>query len=143
MWKSPKATTGRGLSKAGRGIYPQSPQGSRASERNRPGGPRRARVEATRAGDLIRQVKKDHGLDAQGKLDALQNVWRTLVGSATAGKTRIVGLKGGVLTVEVANSALSQELSVYLKRDLLAQLRTESGIKITDLRCRVGGWSNS
>ena len=104
-------------------------------------GPARGKVNALRAGDLIGLVVKGHGLDTQGRLDKLAEVWRRQVGAATASKSRIVELKGGVLTVEVANSALGQELSVYLKRDLIAQLEAESGLKITDLRCRVGGWS--
>lgn len=86
-------------------------------------------------------VVNGHGLDTQGRLDKLAEVWRRQVGAATAGKSRIIELKGGVLTVEVANSALGQELSVYLKRDLITQLKAESGLKITDLRCRVGGWT--
>jgi len=96
-----------------------------------------------RAGDLIKGVVKDAGLDQLGQVERLGELWRTLVGVETASKSRIASFKGGVLMIEVANSGLGQELSVYLKRDLLKKLRSESGLKITDLRCRVGGWSEA
>ena len=96
-----------------------------------------------RAGDLLKSVVKDCGLDQLGQVERLGELWRTLVGEQTASKSRIASFRGGVLMVEVANSGLGQELSVYLKRDLLKKLRAESGLKITDLRCRVGGWSES
>lgn len=95
-----------------------------------------------RAGDLIKGVVKNAGLDQLGQVERLGELWRTLVGAETASKSRIASFKAGVLMVEVANSGLGQELSVYLKRDLLKKLRAESGLKITDLRCRVGGWSS-
>ena len=104
------------------------------------GGKRKAMGPA-RAGELISRVVKDHGLDRQGEADRLSELWKALVGEATAKQSRVVSLKGGLLLVEVANSALAQELSVYLKRDLLRKLRSESGLTIRDLRCRVGGWS--
>ncbi|MBL4849683.1 MAG: DUF721 domain-containing protein [Planctomycetes bacterium] len=90
---------------------------------------------------MILGVVKENGLDRLGQIERLGELWRTLVGAETAGKSRIVSLKVGVLMIEVANSGLGQELSVYLKRDLLKKLRAESGLKITDLRCRVGGWA--
>lgn len=96
---------------------------------------------ALRAGDLLRQVVRTHGLHPQGNLDRLSEAWKTLVGAETASQSRVVSFQRGLLTVEVATSALGQELSVYLKRDLLSQLQAETGLKVVDLRCRIGGWS--
>ena len=165
MWKPASPYPGKGLGKSGGPLYPDSPQ-SKGSAKSpdmsgprgakggrvggaRKGGPARAglrtgrRGEATRAGDLIKGVVKDAGLDQLGQVERLGELWRKLVGAETASKSRIASFKGGVLMIEVANSGLGQELSVYLKRDLLKKLRSESGLKITNLRCRVGGWSDS
>lgn len=132
MWKPATPFHGKGLSRKNDRLCPRSPQ-----PRSGP----RAGAGIARAGDLILGVVKENGLDRLGQIERLGELWRTLVGAETAGKSRIVSLKVGVLMIEVANSGLGQELSVYLKRDLLKKLRAESGLKITDLRCRVGGWA--
>lgn len=150
MWKSANPYPGKGLGASGGRLYPESPQGSggargagKSSDKRSPRrGPPRRNVEAMRVGDLIKGVVKNAGLDQLGQVERLGELWRALVGAETASKSRIASFKAGVLMVEVANSGLGQELSVYLKRDLLKKLRAESGLKITDLRCRVGGWSS-
>jgi hypothetical protein len=61
--------------------------------------------------------------------------WTTIVGPRIAGRTRVGGLFKNVLTVKVASSAWSNELS-FLKVDLIAKLQ-RAGYDVTDLRFRL------
>ncbi len=61
--------------------------------------------------------------------------WTKLVGARIAGRTRVGRLQRGVLTVKVASSAWSNELS-FLKRQLITKLQ-RAGHEVTDLRFRV------
>lgn len=61
--------------------------------------------------------------------------WTRLVGPRIAGRTRVGKLERGVLTVKVASSSWSNELS-FLKGPLLDKLKG-AGYEITDLRFRV------
>lgn len=61
--------------------------------------------------------------------------WTHIVGPRIAGRTRVGRLQRGVLTVKVASSAWSNELS-FLKRQLVAKLQ-RAGHEVTDLRFRV------
>jgi hypothetical protein len=61
--------------------------------------------------------------------------WRGIVGARIVGRTRVGRLYRGVLTVKVASSAWSNELSL-LKSELIAKLRL-AGHDISDLRFRV------
>jgi hypothetical protein len=61
--------------------------------------------------------------------------WTNIVGQRIAGRTRVGRLQRGVLTVKVASSAWSNELS-FLKGQLIEKLK-RAGYEITDLRFRV------
>lgn len=61
--------------------------------------------------------------------------WRRIVGPKIAGRTRVGTLSRGVLTIKVASSAWSNELS-FLKSDLLGRL-SRGGFEVSDLRFRV------
>jgi len=61
--------------------------------------------------------------------------WRSIVGPRIASRTRVGRLYRGVLTVKVASSAWSNELSL-LKSELLGKLG-RAGHDIADLRFRV------
>ena len=58
--------------------------------------------------------------------------WRSLVGSKIANRTRVGRLYRGVLTLYVATSAWSNELS-FLKQSLIAKLKM-TGREVSDLR---------
>jgi predicted nucleic acid-binding Zn ribbon protein len=76
----------------------------------------------------------------QGRLH-LERAWAEAAGAAHAPHTRVAALRRGVLEVEVANSALLQELASFHKRRLLEQLRQRlPGVTLNDLRFRAGSW---
>ena len=71
----------------------------------------------------------------------LERAWSEAVGSDYVGKSRVLGLKRGILEIEVASGVLVQELSHYHKRRLLQTLTAKlPGEKIKDLRFRVGNF---
>ena len=69
----------------------------------------------------------------------LESAGLDAVGPDYAANTRVLGLKRGVLEVEVASAVVVQELSHYHKRRLLQTLRAKlTGHTIKELRFKVG-----
>lgn len=64
--------------------------------------------------------------------------WRGIVGARIASRTRVGRLQKGVLTIQVASSAWSSELS-FLKADILRKLQG-AGHDIVNLRFVVDKW---
>ena len=86
-------------------------------------------------GDLF--AAKGYGrLRSRGELEA---AWESAVGEAGRGRTRVEGVRHGVLTVAVADHALLEELAAFRKAELLAALRRElPDARLLDLRFRYG-----
>ena len=69
----------------------------------------------------------------------LERAWAEASGRDYAEHTRVLGLKRGILEVEVDSAILLQELSHYHKRRLLDKLREKlKGHAIKELRFKVG-----
>lgn len=84
--------------------------------------------------DVLRALKP-----RRREMDAVVRAWEDVVGVQTAARTRVVMFKGGVLTLEVASSALKHDLLTFRKNQLLGRLKEKlSGVEIRDLKCRVG-----
>ena len=68
----------------------------------------------------------------------IEKAWAEAVGPEMEAHTRILGLRRGLLEVEVDNAVLLQELAHFHKRRLLEQLRSRlAGTPVNDLRCRA------
>src|SRR5436853_715725 len=64
----------------------------------------------------------------------LERAWEAAVGKEQAAHSRVLGLRRGILEVEVANAVLMQELAHFHKRRLLEALRASlPGTTLTDL----------
>lgn len=61
--------------------------------------------------------------------------WRRIVGPKVAGRSRVGGLSRGTLTIKVASSAWSNELS-FLRSDIIERLAL-AGYEVSALRFRV------
>lgn len=96
-------------------------------------------VPTAQVGDLVAKVIESAGLGKTTQKSVLSKAWRDAVGRDIAAQTEIQGLRGGVLTVQVGSAALAHELMVYYRRELLARLREQTRIPLTDLRCKVTG----
>lgn len=71
----------------------------------------------------------------------LHQAWAAAVGEEHERQTRVVRFRRGVLEVEVANSALLQELANFHKRKLLQDLRKRlPNTMINDIRFKAGSW---
>jgi predicted nucleic acid-binding Zn ribbon protein len=65
--------------------------------------------------------------------------WKEVVGESIAEHTRVIGLSGGVLLVEVDSAPLLHELSTYYRRELLDSLRQLGDLPaIQEIRFRAG-----
>jgi predicted nucleic acid-binding Zn ribbon protein len=73
----------------------------------------------------------------------IEQAWEQAVGPKWAPHTRVLGLRRGVLEVEVDNGAVLQELAHFHKRRLLELLRGQfAGAALNDLRLRAGSWNH-
>jgi predicted nucleic acid-binding Zn ribbon protein len=71
----------------------------------------------------------------------LERAWAAVVPAEHLILTRVLGLRRGVLEVEVANAALLQELAHFHKRRLVEALKSQlPGQTLNDLRLRAGSW---
>lgn len=71
----------------------------------------------------------------------LERAWASAIGPEHESHTRVLGLRRGVLEVEVNTPVLVQELASYHKRKLLGKLREQlPNHTITDLRFKAGTW---
>ncbi len=76
----------------------------------------------------------------QGRLQ-LERAWAAAVPPEFATHTRLLGLRRGVLEVEVNGAASLQELAHFHKRRLLDVLRERlPGQPLKELRFRAGSW---
>lgn len=68
----------------------------------------------------------------------LAEAWNNAAGERIASRTKVMGLKAGVLEVGVANAALLNELASFHQLPLLKKMRTEySEQTIRDLRFKL------
>lgn len=86
---------------------------------------------------LLREIRSLSG--EKGPLGKARAAWADLVGAAAASRTRVAALENGSLLVEVASSALKQDLSTFRREELLKGLRERvPEARIETLRFRVG-----
>lgn len=89
--------------------------------------------------DLIASVVRQAGVGENTAVAKVRKAWPRVVGRAMAVGCRVVRLEKEVLVVEVDSAALGQELAVYHKSRILQCLRDETGVRLSDLRCRQRG----
>ena len=87
-------------------------------------------------GEIVPGVLRGLKPKASDPLLAVKELWPSVVGEPTARRCRLVALRDGELTVEVASAALRQHLAVFRRAEILEAL-AENGVKA--LRCRVSG----
>ncbi len=81
-------------------------------------------------GRLLDQVVRRHGIAEKSGQQKLNAIWAEVAGERIGNKSYVRRLRGGVLEVGVRNGAVLEELSSYLKHDLLAEIQS----KHVDLR---------
>ena len=70
----------------------------------------------------------------------LRSIWKEACGEKVASQTKVLGFRGNILQIGVANAALLSELASFHKVSLLKQLRQQnSDLTIRDLKFRLQG----
>ncbi|MCS7021169.1 MAG: DUF721 domain-containing protein [Gemmataceae bacterium] len=91
--------------------------------------------------DILARLFVSRGWGRKSERLRLEAAWQAAIEPAWKEQTRVLGLRRGVLEVEVKTAVLLQELTQFHKRRLLAALRHRlAGLTITDLRFRAGAW---
>ena len=91
--------------------------------------------------DVLGRLFTSRGWGRKNDRLRLEAAWAEAAGTKLQKDTRVMGLKRGVLEVEVKNAVLMSELAQYHKRGLLAKLRDHlKGATVTDIKFRAGAW---
>jgi hypothetical protein len=93
-------------------------------------------------GDLLQGFLRTSKVGRDLARDALEALWREAVGPEIAASTRVRGFRGGVLTIEVASSALLQELSTFYGASILTSLKAQGGPfgEVREIAFRLGSF---
>ena len=86
--------------------------------------------------DFMNQVRRDLRLPAP---TLLESAWADAAGADLAAATRVIGYRGGTLTIATENAALRGEIEAYRKDELLERLRRVSPVPISGLQIQLRG----
>lgn len=91
--------------------------------------------------DVLGRLFTSRGWGRKNDRLRLETAWAEAVGEELLKSTRVMGMRRGVLEVEVRNAVLMSELTQFHKRSLLAKLRKALvGVTLTDIKFRAGAW---
>lgn len=91
--------------------------------------------------DILGRMFASRGWGRKSERKRLEEAWTSAAGQQFGPETRVLGMKRGVLEVEVRTAVLLQELTHFHKRGLLGKLRHNlPGVTLTDLKFRAGVW---
>ncbi len=89
--------------------------------------------------DILGRLFTSRGWGRKNDRLQLEAAWAAAAGADVAAQTTVLGIRRGVLEVEVRAGPLLQELAQYHKRGLLGKLRPAlPGLTLTDLKFRAG-----
>jgi hypothetical protein len=92
-------------------------------------------------GDILGRLFVARGWGRKNDRLRLEAAWAEAAGEALLKETRLMGVKRGVMEIEVRNAVLIQELTQFHKRGLLGKLRKSlTGLTLTDIKFRAGVW---
>lgn len=73
----------------------------------------------TRLGNLLGNLVRKRGIAEESSNQVLENIWKQSVTERVASKSHVKRLSNGVLEVTVTNGAILEELTCYLKHEIL------------------------
>jgi predicted nucleic acid-binding Zn ribbon protein len=92
-----------------------------------------------RAGDILKRVLSEAGLDRPEQHGEIARAWRDVAGPDVAAETSVQSFRKGVLTILVRSAPLLSELTTYQREELLAGMRARlAGTFVDQLRFRLG-----
>ena len=97
-----------------------------------------------RLGDVLSHLFTLRGYARTQTGRQLAEIWASVAGETISGRTRVQGIKSGVLQIGVHNSAMLQELEGFHKWSLLERLQERHGdLGIADIRFRLSSQAQS
>jgi predicted nucleic acid-binding Zn ribbon protein len=91
--------------------------------------------------DVLGRLFTSRGWGRKNDRQRLEAAWADAAGEEILKNTRVLGMKRGVLEIDVRNAVLMSELTQYHKRALLVKLRTALlGVTLIDIKFRAGAW---
>jgi hypothetical protein len=91
--------------------------------------------------DILGRLFTSRGWGRKNERMRLETAWVEAAGEQLIKDTRLMGIKRGVMEIEVRNAVLIQELTQFHKRGLLGKLRKSlPGVTLTDIKFRAGVW---
>jgi hypothetical protein len=91
--------------------------------------------------DVLGRLFTARGWGRKNDRMRLESAWAAAAGPEILKSARVLGMKRGVMEIEVKNAVLMSELTQFHKRGLLAKLRQAMpGVTLTDLKFRAGAW---
>lgn len=91
--------------------------------------------------DILGRLFVSRGWGRKNDRQRLEAAWAEAAGESLLKDTRVLGMKRGVLEIDVRNAVLIQELTQYHKRGLLGKLRKSlPSVTLTDIKFRAGVW---
>ena len=105
----------------------------RAPRRKRRGG------DPVPIGKLIREVLLKRGIQGRLPMQNISEAYQRVVEERLSKRTRVAGLRAGVVTVDVDSASLAYELQGFLGAEILARLQAEPGVEfVKRIRFVVG-----
>ena len=91
--------------------------------------------------DILGRLFVSRGWGRKNDRIRIEAAWAEAAGESLLKDTRMMGVKRGVVEIEVRNAVLIQELTHFHKRGLLGKLRKSlPGVTLTDIKFRAGVW---
>ena len=91
--------------------------------------------------DVLGRLFTSRGWGRKSDRLRLEAAWADVAGEELLKSTRVLGMKRGVLEIDVKNAVLMSELTQFHKRGLLTKLRKSlPGVTLTDIKFRAGVW---
>jgi len=91
--------------------------------------------------DILGRLFVSRGWGRKNDRLRLEAAWAEVAGEQLIKDTRLMGVKRGVMEIEVRNAVLIQELTHFHKRGLIGKLRKSlPGVTLTDIKFRAGAW---
>jgi len=100
---------------------------------------RMASILPEKAADILKRLLDGSALGRNLEHVEVYSVWRVVAGAEIARHTRVAGLRGNVLRVEVDSSPWLYELAGFHKKHLLAGLSSNlKKTKVVDITFKIG-----
>ena len=92
-----------------------------------------------KASDVLSRMLRASPLGHSLEHVEIYDVWRAAVGAEIARHTRVAGIKGNVLRIEVDSSPWLYELSGFRKQQILTRLSKDlKKTRVVDIDFRIG-----